>query len=49
MLPAEAMLETHFQLVVIRFIEGAENLGVVSGGGSQHMLLNKPPNALQKW
>lgn len=48
MLPAEAMLDSHFQLVVIRFMEGAENLGVVSERGSQHVVLNKPPNALQK-
>jgi len=31
MLPAEAMLDSHFQLVVILFMESAENLGVVSG------------------
>lgn len=33
MLPAEAMLDSLFQLVVICFIEGAENLGVISEGG----------------
>lgn len=33
MLPAEAMLNSPFRLVVIRFLEGAENLGVVSEVG----------------
>lgn len=33
MLSAEAMLDSHFQLMVIRFMEGAENLGVRSEGG----------------
>lgn len=50
MLPTEAMLESCFQLVVMHFMEGAEKLGVVSEGGGrcQHVVLNKPANALQK-
>lgn len=33
MLPAEATLTSHFQLVVVGFVNGAENLGVVSEEG----------------
>lgn len=33
MLPAEAVLTSRFQLVVVGFVNGAENLGVVSEEG----------------